>query len=216
MNINLEEIQALRMLTNNRVETPIDISLARKYFVDNNTYIFIDHDLLKEINKGIESEIDRLKKENKFSPANKDLIKDKLFLESIIKISNEKDENKQDARLQKFKSKSELDATLADLSVRNPEYKDKITTPIQLTTIDFLITQNQQVITPRQTEVLKVVSEKVISLMEDRKIDPYFKLNDLVNYFKENRQEIGKKSIVEIAQSITAKKEQKKEISLAA
>ncbi len=174
--MNLEEIKALRMLANNGVETPIDIKLERKHFLNNETYVFVDHDI-----------------------AGQDIYE---------ALRNE------DPRVQVFDNKFELDYYLSDIKARNPEYK--LTIPIQTTSIEFVKNGNTVVLTPEQAQTLNNVTEKVVSLMEDNQIKPYFKLNDLVNHFKENKQDIGNKSIAEIAQSITAKKEQKKEISLAA
>ncbi len=174
MNMNLEEIKAIRMLATNGVETPIDIKLERKHFVNNEAFVFVDHEL-----------------------AGQDIY------ESL---------RKEDPRVQVFDSKFELDYYLADVKERNPEYQ--LTTPIQITSIEFVKTQNTIVLTPEQAKSLNNATEKIVSLMEDNQIKPYFKLNDLVNHFKENKQDISNKSIAEIAQSITAKKEQKKEISM--
>jgi len=175
MNMNLEEIKAIRMLATNGVETPIDIKLERKHFLNNEAYVFVDHEIIgQDIYQALRSE---------------------------------------DPRVQVFDSKYELDYYISDVKERNPEYP--ITEPIKTSSIEFVKNGNTVVLTPEQSKNLNSATEKIVSLMESNQIKPYFKLNDLVEHFKANKQDIGNKSIVEITQEISRKKAEKQSSAMA-
>lgn len=173
--MNLEEIKAIRMLAMNGVETPIDIKLERKHFLNNEAYVFVDHEIIgQDIYQAL---------------------------------------RKEDPRVQVFDSKYELDYYISDIKERNPEYQ--ITQPIKTSSIEFIKNGNTVVLTPEQSKNLNSATEKIVSLMESNQIKPYFKLNDLVEHFKANKQDIGNKSIIEITQEISRKKAEKQSSAMA-